>query len=411
MESRWTGQDDVAGKVTAGSDIQLTGRHLAQRYTLSEEMAPGALCRIIRGSDQVLRRPVVIKAIPPAQVEVYQEALRASSGLTHPATVALYDAIHENGWLLLVQEAIQGQALSRYLRQGVPSQRAVNLALQLAQALAYTHHRDMAHGDLTPTAVLVDRQATIRLNNHGLPPDLDYFLTEGGEEIQALIAEGTPYGDVLALGLLLRQLLSNSDLADDGQGTRQLRSDVPVELSQLVTRCTTPGADGAITEMAALVIALEEAGAHLAEARQSLSTDTPAALRVAREIANEQALWSSEQTVAEARVPLHPLERGSHEVGSRFTRITDPGHTDSAATRAAHESDLAVAPRLSLPTRPAPEPPRYQEAANVRARPYHADKYEKTQGMALGVVLVAGAVLFIIFFLIGYLGPFAFGGR
>jgi eukaryotic-like serine/threonine-protein kinase len=388
----------------------LTGRQLAQRYTLSDEMAPGALCRIIRGADSILRRPVVVKAIPPAQVEVYMEAMRATSGLTHPAAIALYDAIHENGWLLLVQEAIQGQALSRYLRQGVPSQRAVNLALQLAQALAYTHYRDIVHGDLTPTAVLVDRQATIRINNHGLPPDLDYFLTEGGEEIQAIIAEGTPYGDVLALGLLLRQLLSNSDLTGDGQGARQLRSEVPVDLAQLVTRCSTPGADGAITEMATLAIALEEVGAHLAETQKSHSTDTPAALRVAREFANEQALWSSEQTVAEARVPLHALERGSHELGSHFTMITDPGHSDIAATRAAHESDLAVAPRLSLPTRPPMEPPRYPETAGP-ARPYHADESERTKGLALGAVLVVGALLFIIFFLIGYLGPFTLSGR
>src|SRR6185312_15321532 len=81
------------------------------------------------------------KAIPPEYVEIYTEAMRATSALTHPAAIAFYDAFYEDGWLLLVQEAIQGQALSRYLRQGVPSERAVNLTLQLAHTLAYAQHR------------------------------------------------------------------------------------------------------------------------------------------------------------------------------------------------------------------------------------------------------------------------------
>lgn len=410
--SRWTGQVVVAGNITAGSDMQLSGLQLARRYALSDEMAPGALCRIVRGDDLTLRRPVVVKAIPPTQLEVYTAALHATSALTHPAAVAFYDAIHQDGWLFLVQEAVPGQAVSRYLRQGVPSERAINLALQLAQALAYTHHRDMTHGDLTPSAVLVDRHATIRVNNFGLPPDLDYFLAEGGPEVQAMIAEGAPYGDVLAVGLLLRQLLSTADLAGHEPGSRELRSDVAPDLAQLVTRCVTPGTSGAITDAEALALALEEMAAQLAQTRHPLSADTPALIRAARSVAAEQALWSSEQTVAGAQIPLHPLERGSHELGSRFTMITDPGHSDGASTRAADEADLAMPPRLRLPTRPLPDPIQYPKSARAAAFLREGDEDEgMSRGMTLGGVLIVGMALFIIFFLIGYLGPLIFAGR
>ena len=208
--------------------MQLSGRQLAQRYTLSDELAPGALSRIVRGDDMMLRRPVIVKAIPPEHVEVYTTALRATSALTHPAAVAFYDAFHEDGWLLLIQEAIQGQAISRYLRQGVPNERAVNLALQLAHTLAYAHHRDVVHGDLTPTAILVDRQATVRVNNFGLPPDLDYFMAEGGDDLQPFLTDGTPHSDVLALGLLLRQLLSSVETGGNrARGTTNARRRAP----------------------------------------------------------------------------------------------------------------------------------------------------------------------------------------
>jgi hypothetical protein len=392
--------------------MPLSGLQLARRYALSDEMAPGALCRIVRGDDLTLRRPVVVKAIPPTQIEVYSAALHATSALTHPAAVAFYDAIQQDGWLFLVQEAVAGQALSRYLRQGVPSERAVNLALQLAQALAYTHHRDMAHGDLTPSAVLVDRHATIRVNNFGLPPDLDYFMAEGGADVQAVIAEGSPYGDVLALGLLLRQMLSTAELAGSEPGTRQLRADVAPDLAHLVVRCAMPGASDAFTDAATLAIALEEMSAHLAKTRQQPSADTPAVLRAARTAAAEQALWSSEQTVAGAPMPLHPLERDSHELGSRFTMITDPGHSDGASTRAADEADLAMPPRLRLPTRPLPDPIQYPKSARAATFFHEQDGDEDAaHGMMLGIVLIVGIALFIIFFLIGYLGPLTLGGR
>jgi serine/threonine protein kinase len=390
--------------------MQLSGRQLARRYTLSDELAPGAVSRIIRGDDLTLRRPVIVKAIPPEYVEVYTTALRATSALTHPAAIAFYDAFYEDGWLLLVQEAVQGQALSRYLRQGVPSERAVDLALQLAHALAYAHHRDIVHGDLTPSAILVDRQATVRVNNFGLPPNLDYFLAEGSDELQPLLTDGTPHSDVLALGLLLRQLLSSAELAGAEHGTRQMRVDVPSELARLVARCTTPDTSDAITDAATLAAALEAIGGQLVETRHPLSTDTPAALRVAHAIAAEQARWSSEQTVAGAPAP-QSIGQSSHEVGSRFSPLAEPDPLDGAVTRAAREADLAVAPRLRLPARPWPNPPLYHEAVRGSAPGYHNGESDSARSVGLGAVLVVSTVLFIIFFLIGFLGPFSLGGR
>lgn len=390
--------------------MQLSGRQLARRYTLSDELPSGALSRIVRGDDLTLRRPVIVKVIPPEHVEVYTTALHTTGALTHPAAVAFYDAFREDGWLLLIQEAVQGQAISRYLRQGVPSERAVNLALQLAHILAYAHHRDIVHGDLAPTAILVDRQAAVRVNNFGLPPNLDYFLAEGGDELQTLLTEGTPYSDVLALGLLLRQLLSNAELAGSEPGARQMRADAPEELTRLVTRCITPDTSDAITDAATLASALEEIGEQLAETRRAHATDTPAALRVAYAMAAEQARWSSEQTVAGVLAP-HPLERSSHEVGSHFSPLSDPDHADGAVTRAAKEADLAVAPRLRLPARPWPNPPVYHEAVRGSAPIYHKDERDAARSVGLGAVLIVSAVLFIIFFLIGFLGPFSLGGR
>jgi hypothetical protein len=406
----------MAGNITAGSEIPLGGLRLADRYELSDEMPAGALCRIVRGDDLTLRRPVVVKAIRPEHAEVYLAALRATSALTHPAAITVYDTIHESGWLFLIQEAISGQALSRYLRQGVPGERAVDLTLQLARALSYTHHRDMVHGDLTPSAVLVDRHATVRINNFGLPPDLDYFLAEGGAEAQVLIAEGTPEGDVLALGLLLRQMLSSADMAGAEPGQRQLRPEIPDDLAQLVFRCTNPSVKDTITDATTLAIALEAFDAQLAHTGDAAVLATPPILQAMYDAETDQALWAIEQTNIQQQVYIQPLDHASHELGSRFDRSTDPGHTDGAATRATDDAALAMPPRLRLPARPLPLQMPYPDGgtqpgyARTDEHDDHDDNAEP-HGVALGGIMVAGVILFIIFFVIGFLGPFTLAGR
>jgi serine/threonine protein kinase len=403
----------MAGNITAGSEIPLSGLRLADRYELSDEMPSGALCRIVRGDDLTLRRPVVVKAIPAEHAEMYLAALRATSALTHPAAVTVYDTIHESGWFFLVQEAISGQALSRYLRQGVPSERAVNLTLQLARALSYTHHRDMVHGDLTPAAVLVDRHATVRVNNFGLPPDLDYFLAEGGADAQQLIAEGTTAGDVLALGLLLRQMLSSAALGGAEPGQRPLRPEIPDDLARLVTRCTSPSASDAITDATALAIVLEAFESHLAPAGDASALDTPPILRAMYDAETDQALWAVEETNIRQQVYSQPPDHASHELGSRFNRITNPGHTDDADSRATDEAALAMPPRLRLPTRSLPQQMPYPDGGTQPA--YRRDDAEdgsaEPHGVTLSGIVVAGVILFIIFFLIGFLGPFLLAGR
>lgn len=403
----------MAGNITAGSEIPLSGLRLADRYELSDEMPAGALCRIVRGDDLTLRRPVVVKAIRPEHAEMYLAALRATSALTHPAAVTVYDTIHENGWLFLIQEAISGQALSRYLRQGVPGERAVDLALQLVRALSYTHHRDMVHGDLTPSAVLVDRHATVRINNFGLPPDLDYFLAEGGAEAQELIAEGTTEGDVLALGLLLRQMLSSADMAGAEPGQRQLRPEIPEDLAQLVLRCTNPSMKDAITDATTLAIALEAFDAQLAHTGDAAVPATPPILQAMYDAETDQALWAIDQTNIQQQIYSQPLDHASHELGSRFNRVTDPGHTDGAATRATDDAALAMPPLLRLPTRPLPLQMPYPDGGTQPAyeRTDERDDHAEPHGVALTGIMVAGVILFIVFFVIGFLGPFTLAGR
>ena len=432
--------------MAAESSHPHTGLRLDHRYQLTDALATGALCEVYRGEDLILRRPIAVKAVAAVHAEPYRAALHTTATLTHPAVVTLYDAIEQEDTLFLVQEYVPAYPLTVYLQRGVPGERAIDLAGQIARALAYAHKHDIIHGDLTPAAVLVDRQAVVRLNNFGLPSDAAYFqaVTRAVEqsavpgEIQRPPETGvgtqTPFpdaataeGDVWALGALLWQMLIGAPLgSSEEREALDYRPDVPQSMRALVAACIGGQGQARIADAEALALELEHLAHTLAQARPALSSVTPPALRIAREVAARDATWSVEATLGNKRSLLvdPPIDSRAHSAP------TDPLTADFAATRSAGEYSYESlgAPRLRLPSRPlddpgspyAPSPyagrdPARPAWAAAPARGGGPREYEATGTARRGnttiyilMVVALGTILFAIFFFLGLHSPSLF---
>lgn len=390
------------------ADLSYAGFTLAERYRLEEPLAQGALSQVVRGQDAVLRRGVVIKVVPPEHVIAFQAALHATSALTHPAVIAVIDAVEHDGYLFVVQEYVQARSFALYLQAGLPVERATDLGLQMALALAYAHAHGVVHGDLTPAAVLVDRRAVLRLNNFALPPDAAYCeayahtleppeatLVAGG-----VVEKPSAYAeDVRAVGLILWQALSAAhpvgavpDDAEDGQ--RAFRAEVPEEARELVRRCVVRAHPRRIYDAEVLALELEALAGELADLRSPLAEETPAVLRVAREMIEHEAPWSLEDTVgagqpwatsAEALAQANSGNLGGSTAPAIFAPVSS-----YPASRRAPASGLQFPPRLSLPSRP------------LLAVPTAAGADTPEGGPTLLLTLLLGGALFVVCFLIGF---------
>jgi serine/threonine-protein kinase len=405
--------------VVAESKALHSGLRLAQRYQLTEHLADGAVCAIYRGQDLVLRRPIAVKTVPPEWAAVYEAALRATAVLSHPAVVCVYDALDHDGWLFVVQEYVAGRPLSAYFPHGVPVERAVDLGGQLARALSYAHVHGVVHGDLTPAAVLVDRNAVVRINNFGLPPDTAYFASladavatslgaltfapgagvQDMQEAQGGRALASPAGDTRALGYLLWHLLSVPEPASDVPGGmpadgaemhRRFRAEVSEGLRDLVTRCVAV-TEEPIEDPTTLAQTLEELGAELAARHPTVAVATPPAVLAARAAAVQAAAWSEEATIGSGRQSWS----GGADPGERTvpdgTRVVASGRASSLA--ADQPSPLRPHARGSG----TPDVPRWSFPG--------ADALDSDQGRVgfpLVIVLLLGGVLFVLFFLVGY---------
>lgn len=399
---------------------QLAGQLLRNRYALDALLATGAAAAVYRGRDTVLNRPIAVKAVPLEAAAPYRDALAKTAAFTHPAVVALYDTLEAEGHLLLIQELVDGRALAAYLRAGLPSERALIIGAQLARALDYAHAHGIVHGDLTPSAVIVDRRAVVRINNVGLPPDNAYFTrltrsldgdaptrlvhaapdaeppARGDEEsVGGERWEATAAADVRAAALLLWQVLAEPQ---GGQGeTRVFRADVPEAVRELVWRAALPARADAITDAETLALALDDARAAIARQRPAIPELTPPALQAVRVGGPPPPPpWADDEAVAADETWGDAAERRPAMAAQRH------GITPT---------ELGV-PHLRLPSRPAgpdavvrsvDRPPHWPAGPSAVASDGRSHTPTRPAGQVnIPLVIAIGIALFVLFFLIGY---------
>jgi serine/threonine protein kinase len=390
------------------------GLKLADRYQVAERLNDGLLCPVYRGQDLTLRRPIAIKVVPPPYVESYRMALRLSAPFSHPAVVCVYDMIEQNGLLYLIQEYVAARALSDYLVAGMPVERAVDIASQIAFALSYAHVKGVIHGDLTPAAVLIDRHAHVRLNNFYAPADETYFTrvrdaVARDMELQVDHIEVQPdeSGDVTALGYLLWLLTTEAKAHNDQPADmfhRSTRADVPETLTILLRRVFDQSSAPSVGTAAEMAIELERLSSDYAAARSGALSDTPAAVKAYRALA-ESAEWSNEPTIASGRSAIEQVARAAPGLRRGGTQVFPLEAGDALDPSA--DMPFGVAPRLRLPSRPigdgvllrATSGPSAVAMEDAQPDPSHE---AESGGFPLTPLLLLGAVLFVLFFLVGF---------
>jgi len=231
-----------------------TGRIINRRYLLQRFIKHGQVCAIYQGTDQVLQRTTAIKAVPATDITAYRAAIKLTSHFSHPNIVGIYDLVVEPETLYIVQEYIQGVTFSALLQRQVSPYEVVDIGMQICQALLYASNTspNVCHGDLIPSAIMLDPHGLLRVNNFALPGDFLYFhnwCKMGGDDIPFSDTE-LPYGqqsegrrsdDTRAVGLLLYQLLAGraagaSVVEPPPDGRLRFQRNIPAQLCETVAR-------------------------------------------------------------------------------------------------------------------------------------------------------------------------------
>ncbi|MFE2375261.1 tetratricopeptide repeat protein [Streptomyces sp. NPDC059398] len=177
------------------------------RYRLLEPIGRGGMGEVWRARDESLGRHVAVKCLKPLGPqhdqsftrvlrERFRREARVAASLQHRGVTVVHDFGEYEGVLYLVMELLDGQNLSQLL--GANGQRplavpdVVDIARQVASALAYTHEQGIVHRDLKPANIMRLTDGTVKICDFGiarLGHDIGFTsrLTGTG------IAMGTPH--------------------------------------------------------------------------------------------------------------------------------------------------------------------------------------------------------------------------
>lgn len=147
---------------------------IAGKYELLELLGEGGMGSIWRGRHVLLDTPVAIKLLrrdlrSPELAERFLREARAAARLGHPAIVRVTDVGEtEDATPFLVMELLHGQSLARLIdREGpVRPERALQMLLPIADALAVAHRKGIVHRDVKPDNVF------LALESYGVQPKL-----------------------------------------------------------------------------------------------------------------------------------------------------------------------------------------------------------------------------------------------
>ena len=150
---------------------------LAGRFAQLDLLAIGRHSEVYYGRDQETGQHVAIKRLKPeitrhdhAIVSRFLREGELLGQLNHPNIVQVLATTASKGEYYIVMKYVPGGSLRNLLdtRPQLPLSQALTIGLELADALARTHHLGIIHRDLKPANVLIAEDGTPRLTDFGL---------------------------------------------------------------------------------------------------------------------------------------------------------------------------------------------------------------------------------------------------
>jgi serine/threonine-protein kinase len=206
------------------------------QYKILEKIGSGGQGTVYKALDTKLHRTVVIKVLPPeltaktANFKRFEREAQLCSQLDHPNICTIYDFHDANGVFYIAMQWVDGKNV-RQLVAGRPLElkSALSIAIQVTDALAFAHSKNIIHRDIKAGNVMVTESGQAKILDFGLAKLLEDEATEDqkGVDRTQITELGIPYGtatyaapeqakgeradarsDIFSTGVLLYEMLT-----------------------------------------------------------------------------------------------------------------------------------------------------------------------------------------------------------
>lgn len=144
-------------------------------FRLHLKIGRGGMGFVYLAEDLRLQRSVALKFLPahladdPATVQRFQQEARAASNVSHPNVAHIYEFGQHEGRYFLAMEYVPGRTLRELIESGeIRTEKAIEIALQIASALQAAHKNGIVHRDIKPENVVVMDDGLVKVLDFGL---------------------------------------------------------------------------------------------------------------------------------------------------------------------------------------------------------------------------------------------------
>ena len=181
----------AAAELLANEKAELPSGDSIGNYEIISFISRGGMGEVYLAQDKRLNRKVALKLLPSAftkdndRLRRFEQEARAASALNHPNIITIYEIFEANSTHVIATEYVEGETLRQRLgRSGLSLSETLNIAIQIADALAAAHKAGIIHRDIKPENVMLRPDGYVKI--------LDFGLAKLSEDTTAPVAGEAP---------------------------------------------------------------------------------------------------------------------------------------------------------------------------------------------------------------------------
>lgn len=203
------------------------------RYEIVGELGRGAMGVVYKAVDPLIERTVAIKTISldlsKDELAIFEERFyreaKSAGKLNHPNIVTIYDVGESDNIAYIAMEFLEGQSLREILDSGVvlPLERIGEIAIQIAEGLAYAQENDVVHRDIKPANIVITKNGVAKITDFGIA-----HMPSGSRTMAGMVMGSPKYmspeqvigkpvdgrSDIFSLGAVLYEMLTGASPVD-----------------------------------------------------------------------------------------------------------------------------------------------------------------------------------------------------
>jgi serine/threonine protein kinase len=235
-------------------------------YDVLEQLGEGGMGVVYKAKDTKLDRFVALKFLTKnigstdSDRQRFTQEAKAAATLSHPNICTIYDVSEFEGQMFIAMEFIDGETL-RDRKNNISFKQSVDIAIQIAEALAAAHEKGIVHRDIKPENVMVRKDGLVQIMDFGLAKmqGVSRLTREGNtvgtmgymspEQVQGFNVDHRT--DIFSFGVLLYELISGQSpfkgmhetaiiyeiVNVDPEPVSIIKPDLPPDLDAIILEC------------------------------------------------------------------------------------------------------------------------------------------------------------------------------